>query len=172
MSPLSTHKSTCTARQPLAHTLTAPRPCPLQLGREGMDRMESEGGFPGGAGAGAGFGGFPGAGFRNGPVDFAEFFSNFGAFGGFQGFGEAIFETPVQLSFMVGGAVECGERQAGGRAAKHSCACLLTNSRLADCTVPWPGQQSAGAAAACWVHASCSSTSPHLATYLPTYLPS
>ncbi len=86
--------------------------------------MESEGGFPGGAGAGAGFGGFPGgAGFRNGPIDFAEFFSNFGAFGGFQGFGEAIFETPVQLSFMVGGA---GGQEGRGQAAEHSDVRLLT----------------------------------------------
>jgi hypothetical protein len=66
-----------------------------------MDRMESEGG----GGGGGGFpGGFPGGVQRGGQtMDFAEFFSNFGAFGGgFPGFNEVMFETPVQLSFMVG----------------------------------------------------------------------
>jgi DnaJ-class molecular chaperone len=76
------------------------------LGRDGMDRMEQEGGGPGGA---SGFGGFSGYGFGSGaggapfsPQDiFEQFFRNDPGFGSFFS-GNMFVESSMRLSFMVG----------------------------------------------------------------------
>lgn len=81
-----------------------------QIGREGMDRMEAEGGF-GGGGAGFGASGF-GAGFGGaGPFNvhdiFEQFFRGDPSYGQFWGGGMGagmIVESSMRLSFMVSAA--------------------------------------------------------------------
>jgi len=91
-----------------------------------MERMETEGGAPGG---GAGFGGFPGGGGGGGyPFDvrsiFEQIFRDDPQYGAFFR-GEAIVETVIQLSFMVRrgsltGPGVVGEGWEGGAACQRT----------------------------------------------------
>lgn len=81
-----------------------------QLGREGMDRMESEGGSPGAGGYGFsgayGFGGAPGGVPFNADEIFNMFFQKDPRFGQFWASNMYV-ESSIRLTFMVSGQQEC-----------------------------------------------------------------